>query len=164
MTHSFPTRRSSDRGAGQGREGHRRQEAPPAQLSPPQRPSPAAHDPEDRRHRRREEEGRAEEGRRAQGGNRRAQGRCAQEGAGEEGPGQGCGAQSRGRQGLSAKEFRQWHIKKQAVRRATVAIRQDRTRVVEGKSVSVRVDLGGRRSLKIQKRTLRDERREKNKS
>src|SRR3546814_13051574 len=46
-------------------EGHRLQEAPPSQLSPPQRASPAAHDPEDRCDRRREEgeEGRAQEGR-----------------------------------------------------------------------------------------------------
>src|SRR3546814_16279017 len=44
---------------------HRLQEAPPSQLSPPQRASPAAHDPEDRCDRRGEEgeEGRAEEGR-----------------------------------------------------------------------------------------------------
>src|SRR3546814_16288374 len=51
--------------AAEGREGHRLQEAPPSQLSPPQRASPAAHDPEDRCDRRKEEgeEGRAHEGR-----------------------------------------------------------------------------------------------------
>src|SRR3546814_5505485 len=63
--HRRADRFGRDYHAAEGREGHRLQEAPPSQLSPPQRASPAAHDPEDRCDRRREEgeEGRAQEGR-----------------------------------------------------------------------------------------------------
>ncbi len=63
-------------------------QAPPAQLSSPQRPSPVADDPQDRRDRyRRAQEG-CRQGCRAR--RRDGRGRTRQEGAGQEGRPQGC--------------------------------------------------------------------------
>src|SRR3546814_13453149 len=56
---------------------------------------------------------------------------------------------STGISGLSA--FHASHIEKQKVGTTTIAEYVERKRVVEGKSVSVRVELGGRRIIKKKK-------------